>query len=91
MFRSILLVSTLAVGLSACNTVQGNRALTGGLIGGGVGAVVGGVATHSAGGALAGGAIGAAGGALIGAATTPRYHRYHRCYYSRYYGHRVCR
>jgi hypothetical protein len=60
----------LAGGLVACNTVE-QRAVGGGLIGAGTGAVIGGVATGTTGGALAGAAIGGVGGAAIGAATAP--------------------
>ena len=67
----------LVCGLAGCNsTRQSDRALTGGLIGAGAGAIVGGVATGTGGGAVAGAAIGGAGGAIIGASTTPR--RYYR-------------
>ncbi len=63
----------LVCGLAGCNsTNQGDRALTGGLLGAGAGAIVGGVATGTGGGALAGAAIGGAGGAIIGASTTPQ-------------------
>jgi hypothetical protein len=48
------------------------RAVGGGLIGAGTGAVIGGLATGRTGGALAGAAIGGAGGAIIGASTAPR-------------------
>ena len=70
----------LAGSLAACNTVE-DRAVGGGLIGAGTGAVVGGLATGRAGGALAGAAIGGVGGALLGASTTPQ----------RRYGGRWCR
>jgi osmotically inducible lipoprotein OsmB len=58
----------LAGGLAACNTVE-ERAVGGGLIGAGSGAVIGGLATGTGGGALAGAAIGGVGGAVIGAST----------------------
>jgi osmotically inducible lipoprotein OsmB len=62
----------LAGSLTACNAYNPtDRAVAGGLIGAGTGAVVGGVATRSPGGAIAGAVIGGAGGAIIGAATTP--------------------
>lgn len=61
----------LAGGLAACTSVE-DRAVGGGLIGAGTGAVIGGLATGSGRGALAGAAIGGAGGALIGATTSPQ-------------------
>jgi osmotically inducible lipoprotein OsmB len=81
--KTILTTITLAVSLTACNSYNPNdRAIAGGLIGAGTGAVVGGIATRNAGGALAGAVIGGAGGAIIGAATTPDrgYRRYNRGY-----------
>jgi osmotically inducible lipoprotein OsmB len=62
----ILLLSTIILALSACGTSKGERALSGGAIGAGVGVI---------GGALAGGSpatgaiIGGAAGAAIGAVT----------------------
>ncbi|MGL5114861.1 MAG: bacteriocin [Beijerinckiaceae bacterium] len=71
--KTLILAATLAVSLAGCNSYsQTDRAIGGGLIGAGAGAVVGGLATGRAGGALAGAAIGGAGGAILGAATTPR-------------------
>ncbi|WP_372424849.1 bacteriocin [Salinarimonas chemoclinalis] len=65
------LVLALAVG--ACSPYsRTDRALTGGAIGAGTGAVIGGAATRSVGGALVGGVIGGAAGAIVGAETTPR-------------------
>jgi osmotically inducible lipoprotein OsmB len=70
--RQLLACAVLAGGLAACQSdSQSDRAVTGGLIGAGAGAVVGAATTGRAGGALAGAAIGGAGGALLGAATTP--------------------
>jgi hypothetical protein len=68
--KKLIASMLVAGGLVACNTVE-ERALGGGLIGAGAGAVVGGVATGTGGGALAGAAIGGIGGAAIGAATAP--------------------
>lgn len=66
-----LIASVLLAGsLVACNTVE-ERAVGGGLIGAGAGALIGGAATGTGGGALAGAAIGGVGGAAIGAATAP--------------------
>jgi osmotically inducible lipoprotein OsmB len=71
--RTILASLALAGVLAGCNAYDPrDRAIAGGLIGAGTGAVVGGLATGRPGGAVAGGLIGAAGGAIIGAATTPR-------------------
>ena len=57
------------LGLTACGYSQGDRALSGGLIGAGAGAAIGSVTGLGAGtGAVLGGAAGAVGGA----ATSPR-------------------
>jgi hypothetical protein len=56
--------------LSACGRDPGTRAVTGGALGAGTGAVVG---AATGGSPLAGAAIGGIGGAVVGAATTPRY------------------
>lgn len=68
--RPIALAATLAlVGLAACGTSPGERALTGGAIGAAGGAAISGVTGGSVlGGAVIGGAAGAAAGAL----TSPR-------------------
>jgi osmotically inducible lipoprotein OsmB len=81
----MIAVAVSCVGvLAGCNAYDPrDRAVAGGLIGAGTGAVVGGLATGRPGGAVAGGIIGAAGGAIIGAATTPR--RYHRARWCRGY------
>ena len=63
-----LLVGTLAlaaiVGLSACGETKTDRALSGGAIGAGAGAVGGALIGHPGTGAVLGGAAGAATGAL---------------------------
>ena len=56
--------------LSACGNTPGQRALSGGAIGAGSGAVIG---AATGGNPLIGAAIGGVGGAVVGAATTPRY------------------
>jgi hypothetical protein len=56
--------------LAACGDTPGQRALSGGAIGAGSGAVIG---AATGGNPLIGAVIGGAGGAVIGAATTPRY------------------
>ena len=56
--------------LAACGRDPGTRAVTGGALGAGTGAVVG---AATGGNPLAGAAIGGVGGAVVGAATTPRY------------------
>ncbi len=63
---AVLALSTL----SACGETPGQRALSGGAIGAGSGAVIG---AATGGNPLIGAVIGGAGGAVIGAATTPRY------------------
>jgi osmotically inducible lipoprotein OsmB len=75
--KKILTAVVVAGALAGCNSYDSrDRAVAGGLIGAGTGAVIGGLATGRAGGAVAGGIIGAAGGAILGAATTPRPYYY---------------
>jgi hypothetical protein len=84
--KKILVVSAIALALGGCSQYSSrDRAVAGGLIGGGAGAAIGAAATGTGGGALAGAAIGAVGGAMIGAATTPE-----RCYWSKRYRRTVC-
>lgn len=59
------MVSALA--LAGCGTNPGDRAVSGGLIGAGAGAIIGGAAGNAGAGALIGGLSGAA----VGAATDP--------------------
>jgi osmotically inducible lipoprotein OsmB len=61
-------LATAALGLAACGTSPGERAVSGGLIGAGTGAAVGSLTGSAGTGALIGGALGAAGGAV----TSPR-------------------
>ena len=61
--------AALALATAACGDTPGQRALTGGAIGAGGGALV----CAAAGNPLAGAVVGGLGGAAIGAATTPRY------------------
>src|SRR4051794_14120918 len=64
-----VLFAVAFLGLAACGTSPGERAVTGGLLGAGAGAGVGAVTGGNAGtGALIGAGVGAAGGAL----TAPR-------------------
>ena len=73
MMKAVGIVLLLA--LVGCGYTPGERALTGGALGAGAGALVGGVAGGSPGmGALIGGGIGALGGAL----TAPEPHYYRR-------------
>lgn len=59
------IVGVLALGLAACGSSTGDRALSGGALGAGAGAAIGAITGGSAvGGALIGGAAGAAAGAL---------------------------
>ena len=62
------LLAVLALGLAACGTSPGERAVTGGAIGAGAGALVG--ATTGVG-WLPGAVVGGVGGAAIGAVTSP--------------------
>jgi hypothetical protein len=84
--NKLLLVSVVALSVGGCANMS-QRETNGALIGGASGAVIGGVATHSWGGAAVGGAIGALAGATIANLTGPHRH----CWYSRQYGHWVCR
>lgn len=60
-----VLMSGMAAGLAGCGYTPGQRALSGGAIGAGAGAIVGAASGGHAGtGALIGGGIGALGGAL---------------------------
>ena len=59
--------AVLALATAACGETPGERALTGGAIGAGGGALVG----AAAGNPLAGAVVGGLGGAAVGAATTP--------------------
>jgi hypothetical protein len=67
--KTITLVAIL-FGATACGDTWGQRAVTGGGIGAGSGALLGVVAGFNP---LLGAVVGGAGGAAIGAATTPRY------------------
>lgn len=66
-----VLLLAMSVGVGACSnmTYQQQRALSGGALGAGAGALIGGLASGSW---LAGGLIGAGAGAAIGALTTNR-------------------
>lgn len=71
--RAAIICVAAALALGGCSQYsQSDRAVAGGLIGAGTGAIIGGAASGSAGGALVGGVLGGAGGAMLGAATTPR-------------------
>jgi osmotically inducible lipoprotein OsmB len=59
-----LTIAALMCGmLAACGNSPGERAVTGGAIGAGAGAIIGGASGNPAAGALIGGAVGAVGGA----------------------------
>jgi len=68
-FTSMGLVAVLtgSLALSGCGTTPGDRALSGGLLGAGTGAVIGSVAGSAGKGAL----IGGLGGVALGALTSP--------------------
>ena len=70
--KSLAIIGTLALATAACGDRPVDRALTGGAIGAGGGALVG----AAVGNPWAGAAVGAVGGAAIGAATTPRQYSY---------------
>lgn len=67
MTKTFALLAAL-LSLAACGSDPGTRALTGGAIGAGSGAVIGSVTPI---GPLGGAVVGGVGGAVIGAATTP--------------------
>lgn len=65
--KTLLIVSALAVSLSACSTWRKfDDTEKGAVIGGGTGAVLGNIVSPGVGGTVVGGALGAAGGGLIG-------------------------
>ena len=70
------LAAQVGLGLlpEACGTNPTDRAITGGAIGAGTGAVVG----STVGAPIAGAGVGGAAGAVVGAATTPEQPRYYR-------------
>ena len=70
--KSLAIIGVLAMATAACGDRPVDRALTGGAIGAGGGALVG----AAVGNPWAGAAVGAVGGAAIGAATTPRQYNY---------------
>ena len=70
--KSLAIIGMLAMTTAACGDRPVDRALTGGAIGAGGGALIG----AAAGNPWAGAAVGAIGGAAIGAATTPRQYSY---------------
>lgn len=79
--RHAILVIATTLCLAGCGSPYnpGDRALSGGLIGGAGGAAIGGLAGGGTG-ALIGGGVGALGGAAVGAATTPRPPHYYSSY-----------
>lgn len=83
--RRLLLVVATGMCLASCGSPynSGDRAVSGGLIGGAGGAAVGALAGGGKG-ALIGGGVGALGGAAVGAATTPSPHSSYRSYGSSY-------
>ena len=70
--KSLAIIGVLTMATAACGDRPVDRALTGGAIGAGGGALVG----AAVGNPWAGAAVGAVGGAAIGAATTPRLYNY---------------
>ncbi len=83
---TLAMVSALGLGLAACGETRSERAVSGGLIGAGAGALVGSaVSGGRVGGTLAGAAIGGAGGAIVGAETRPARRG---CYATDEYGER---
>lgn len=79
--KYLVVVGALAMTTAACGDRPVDRALTGGAIGAGGGALIG----AAAGNPWAGAAIGAVGGAAIGAATTPQQPTYYQQPYYREY------
>jgi osmotically inducible lipoprotein OsmB len=74
--KKLAILGAAALMLAGCQSDgQTERAVGGGLIGAGAGAIIGGAVTGSGRGAAVGAAIGGISGAAIGAATAPRYCR----------------
>ena len=71
MINKLLVMSAVLFGVSACGDTWGQRAVTGGALGAGTGAVIG---AATGGNPLVGAVIGGAVGAGVGAATTPVYY-----------------
>jgi osmotically inducible lipoprotein OsmB len=71
--KYLAIIGAFALATAACGERPVDRALTGGAIGAGGGAVVG---AATGGNPLVGAAIGGLGGAAIGAATAPRQYYY---------------
>lgn len=71
--KSLAIIGVVALATTACGERPVDRALTGGAIGAGGGALVG---AATGGNPLVGAAIGGLGGAAIGAATAPRQYYY---------------
>jgi osmotically inducible lipoprotein OsmB len=71
--KYLAVVGALAVATAACGERPVDRALTGGAIGAGGGALIG---AATGGSPVAGAVIGGLGGAAIGAATAPRQYYY---------------
>ena len=74
MTKSLIALSMAALMVSACGDTWGQRAVTGGAIGAGSGAIVGGMTDI---GVVPGAVIGGIAGAGIGAATAPKKRRYY--------------
>jgi osmotically inducible lipoprotein OsmB len=87
--KTILMLTLIAITLTACANPRDERMGQGALIGGAGGALIGGAATGTAEGAIIGGVAGAAVGAVAADITRPRYRT--RCTYSEYYHRRICR
>ena len=88
--RKYIVLAAILFTATACGDTWGQRAVTGGAIGAGSGALIGSaVSGGSAGGAIAGGVIGAGTGALVGnAVTRPRHHCVRWGWSAS--GHRIC-
>ncbi len=91
---SAILAAVLALGLAGCGTTPGDRALSGGMLGAGTGALIGSIAGSAADGALFGGL----GGLALGALTSPDtvnlgepVWNHHASYSSRHHASRTAR
>lgn len=82
--KRLALVLVIIAPLAACGTSPGERAVSGGLLGAGAGALVGSASGNTGAGALIGGGVGAAGGAL----TAPSRRRGYADNYGGGYGRR---
>lgn len=81
--NKIIILTTAALSLAACNHTRQEATLTGAAVGAGAGAVVGGITTGTATGAAVGAAVGGTAGAIIGHVSSRPGYCYARDRYNR--------